>query len=300
MSSGVSGVDGCCEDVELNELDSMLDSILVTAEDEVYVLDLHSTSADGKPFATVGDTLRNRRFAQRFPVTMLLGIEEQLNGTMLEYLNNAGAVTLGFEGGSHMSPRTADTHEALVWLALHNAGILNSEDIPDLERYRELLARGERGATVYEVRYRHAIRHDDDFVMTPGFNNFDPITSGQVVAMDRNGFVRANQTGLLLMPLYQKLGDDGFFIGRRVASVWLWISELLRTLGVQNMIHILPGVNRDPDDPETLVVNTSVARLFPLQIFHLLGFRRRRWSNRKLIVSRRKHDSISPFIHSYR
>ena len=65
------------------------------------MIDLHSTSADGLPFATVGDTMRNRRFAQNLPVTILLGIEEQLDGTMLEYLNNLGAVTLGFEGGQH-------------------------------------------------------------------------------------------------------------------------------------------------------------------------------------------------------
>lgn len=283
------------EGFELTELDSVLDSILVTAEDEVYVLDLHSTSADGQPFATVGDTLRNRKFAQQFPVTILLGIEEQLNGTMLEYLNNAGAVTLGFEGGSHTSPKTVDTHEALIWLALRNAGILDAADIPELSRSRKILAQGRKGPHIYEVRYRHAIRPDDDFVMDPGFNNFDPVRAGQPLARDRNGPIRAVETGSILMPLYQRLGEDGFFIGRPVAAVWLWISEILRRIGIQKIVQILPGVHRDDDDPETLIVNTSVARLFPLQVFHLLGFRRRRWMKRKLVVSRRKHDTESPF-----
>ena len=58
----------------------------VPLKTEVFVLDLHTTSASGLPFATVGDTLRNRHFAQSLPVTILLGIEEQLEGTMLEYL----------------------------------------------------------------------------------------------------------------------------------------------------------------------------------------------------------------------
>jgi hypothetical protein len=57
---------------------------------------------------------------------------------------------------------------------------------------------------------------------------------------------------------------------------------------------LLPGVNRT-DDPETLEINTRIARFFPLQIFHLLGFRRLRWSADRLVVSRRKFDTIGPF-----
>ena len=76
------------EDREQTELLAILENILKTAKSEVYAMDLHSTSADGVPFATVGDTLRNRDFAQKFPITILLGIEEQLDGTILEYLNN--------------------------------------------------------------------------------------------------------------------------------------------------------------------------------------------------------------------
>jgi len=112
------------EDYEQSELLKIFDEILTDAKDEVFALDLHTTSAEGLPFATVGDTMRNRRFAQKFPVTILLGIEEQLDGTMLEYLNNAGAVTFGFEGGQHDSLEAIENHEALIWLALVNSGIL--------------------------------------------------------------------------------------------------------------------------------------------------------------------------------
>jgi hypothetical protein len=97
------------------------------------------------------------------------------------------------------------------------------------------------------------------------------------------------------MPLYQKQGEDGFFIGREIAPFWVWLSGVLRKLGVPGMVRYLPGVVRDPDNAENLIVNTSVARLFPLQIFHLLGFRKRRWRGERLIVSRRKHDRVSPF-----
>ncbi|MBK8464767.1 MAG: succinylglutamate desuccinylase/aspartoacylase family protein [Chloracidobacterium sp.] len=283
------------EGVELTELDHLLDGILITAMDEVFVVDLHSTSSDGMPFATVGDTLRNRAFAKKFPVTILLGIEEQLDGTMLEYLNNAGAVTMGFEGGQHLSPETVTNHEALVWLAMANSGVLDAADLPAIETSRHLLDAERRGARLFEVRFRHEISEKDEFEMLPGFKNFDRVTKGQILARDKNGPITAIESGLLLMPLYQKLGNDGFFIGREISPFWLWLSGVLRNIGIQKIIHILPGVVRDPDDPGTLIVNTSVARLFPLQVFHLLGFRRRRWIGNNLVVSRRKHDTDAPF-----
>jgi succinylglutamate desuccinylase len=133
------------------------------------------------------------------------------------------------------------------------------------------------------------------FEMRPGYNNFDPIVKGQELGTDFRGPVRANESGVILMPLYQKLGEDGFFIGREISRFWLKVSEILRALNVQDYVRYLPGVTHDPVEPETLIVNTRVARLFPLQIFHLLGFRKRRWINSNLVVSRRKHDSESPF-----
>ena len=280
---------------DLTDIARLLDSILITARSEVYVLDLHSTSADGLPFATVRDTLRNRNFAQTFPVTIILGIEEQLEGTMLEYLNNAGAVTLGFEGGQHDSPVTVENHTSLAWLALVNTGILSAADVPDLELHRARLAAGKHAPQVVEVRHREAVTADDGFEMNPGFNNFDSVTQGQIVAKNRRGPVKAPEDGMILMPLYQKLGEDGFFIGRAISPFWLKVSEVLRRLKIQDYVYLLPGVARDEHDYETLIIDTRVARVFPLQIFHLLGFRKRRWSGNKLIVSRRRHDTESPF-----
>lgn len=283
------------ERAELRELDSILDGLLITAMDEVFVLDLHSTSTGGMPFATVGDTLRNREFARKFPVAILLGIEEQLDGTMLEYLNNAGAVTLGFEGGQHLSDETAENHEALIWSGLVNAGILDAEAIPDFNMYQKRLMNKHERSRVFEVRHRHAITLENEFVMKTGYANFDPIRKGDLLGTDQNGNVTAIESGLILMPLYQKLGEDGFFIGREISPFWLGLSGILRRIGVQKIVNWLPGVSRDPRDAGTLIVNTRVARIFPLQIFHLLGFRRRRWADNKLIVSRRRHDTDGPF-----
>lgn len=283
------------EDLEQRELLKIFGEILSTPKAEVYALDLHSTSAGGAPFGTVGDTLRNRDFAQKFPITILLGIEEQLDGTMLEYLNNLGAVTLGFEGGQHFAENTIDNHEALIWLAMVNAGILAESDIAQFTDFQGVLEHATVGPRILEVRYRHAVTPKDEFEMRAGYDNFQPIARGEVLAKDSLGDVKAAEQGLILMPLYQKQGEDGFFIGRVISPFWLWLSGILRKMRVSDFIHLLPGVIKDPTEFGTFLVNTRVARFFPLQIFHLLGFRKRRWRRDSLVVSRRAHDTKSPF-----
>ena len=165
-----------------------------------------------------------------------------------------------------------------------------------LETLRRDLKKATGPARIIEVRHREAISADDEFVMNPGFNNFDPIRRGQVLARDRRGPIKAVESGMILMPLYQKKGEDGFFIGREVSRFWIWLSEILRRLNLSDWVFILPGVKRHPTERESLIVNTVVARFFPLQIFHLLGFRRRTWVGKSLVVSRRKFDTKSPFV----
>ena len=282
------------EHTELQELLIDLESAIARAEQEVFFVDLHTTSAAGKPFATVGDTMRNRAFALNFPVTMVLGLEEQINGTLLEYVNNLGFITMGLEAGQHDDISSVDNHEAAIWIATVAAGNLRSADVPEFEKSRSLLATAGGGSRVVEVRYRHAIARDDNFRMEPGFTNFQCVRRGQTLAHDRRGEITACETGVVMLPLYQTLGDDGFFLGRQVKKFWLDLSASLRRLQVGNYVHLLPGVRRDPGDKNVLSIDTRIARLLPLQIFHLLGFRKLRWTGRHLVVGRRAYDLEGP------
>ncbi len=280
--------------VERRELIAVLREALNRARGEVYFLDLHTTSAEGKPFATVGDTLRNRRFALHFPVTIVLGLEEQIDGTLLEYFNNLGAVTMGFEAGQHDAVTSIDNHEAVIWIAAAASGNFRAEDLVKLDHYQSELKRAGGGMRVIEVRHRHPIAPADSFQMKPGFRNFQPVERGQILASDRTGEIKARESGLMLMPLYQKLGDDGFFLARDVKQFWIYLSEWLRRLMISRYVHLLPGVRRDPSNDNFFIINTRIARLLPLQVFHLLGFRRRRWIDNELVVSRRAHDLKGP------
>ena len=294
IAANRSHLSSTSEGIEQSDLLIHLTDTLRRARGEIYFLDLHTTSAQSEPFATVGDTLRNRSFALKIPLMIVLGLEEQIEGTLLEYLNNLGVVTLGFEAGQHEALSSVDHHEAMIWNAVVATGNLAGEHVADLEHWQSVLKRAGRGSRVIEVRYRHAIRPDDNFRMEPGFRSFEPVTRGQLLARDRSGDIVARESGLILMPLYQALGDDGFFLAREVKRFWLNVSATLRRLRFGNFMHFLPGVRRDRRNTDVLVINTRIARLLPLQVFHLLGFRKLRWVDNSLLVSRRAYDLAGP------
>ena len=285
------------EDLEMRELLAELERVFARATGEVYFLDLHTSSADGDPFVCIGDTLRNRRFAERFCVPVILGLEEQIDGSLLEHVSNLGHITVGVEAGQHRALTSVDHHEAFVWLALVNSGMIAAADVPELETRRKTLRDASHQLHGFmEVRHRHPIVPADEFRMGEGFTNFQNIAAGQLLAHDRRGEVRASEAGRILLPLYQGLGSDGFFIAREVNMFWLRLSSGLRWLGLDKVVHWLPGVRRHPHKDTTLIIDTNLARWFGLEVFHLLGYRKRRSEEGKLVVSRRRFDHRSPRV----
>jgi len=261
----------------------------------IHFIDLHTSSAEGPPFLTVGDTLRNRDFAQRFPLPIMLGLEETIDGSLLEYLNNLGFVTMGVEAGRHDAAESVDRHEAVLWLALTTLGMLSDADAGLLRHSRALLEQASGGLPrILEVRHRHAVDAARDFRMEPGFVNFDRVDRGQLLARERGEEVRARLDGRILLPLYQGQGDDGFFIAREVGAPWLRLSATLRRLRLDRLVRHLPGIRRHPELEEVLVVNTRVARWYPLEIFHLFGYRKLRQVGAAMLVARRRHDLAPP------
>jgi succinylglutamate desuccinylase len=295
LESTLASVRGPAEDGQRRELLEVFGELVAAARGPVYFLDLHTSSADGPPFLTVGDTLRNRRFAMQFPLPIILGLEEQVDGSLLEYLNNFGFITMGVEAGQHDAPQSADRLEAVLRLALVNAGLVERSELGEADELELELQHDSRGIPpVLEVRHRHAINSESAFRMEPGYTNFQPVTQGQLLAADRDGEVSAPENGRILLPLYQGKGDDGFFIAREISVFWLRLSALLRRLRLSPLLGLLPGVHRHPEQHEVLFVNTRVARVYPLEIFHLFGFRKLRQLGTDLVVSRRRYDHSPP------
>ena len=257
----------------------------------MYVLDLHTTSGGGGPFTAFGDTLPNRAFAAHVPVPMILGLEEQLEGTLLAFLGRHGLVAVVFETGQHEEPRAVDRAEAGVWLAAAAVGLMPEAALPEAAAGRKFLQRESAAVPrVMEMRYRHAIGPGDAFRMDPGYRNFQPVALGQSVARDVRGAVRVHERGRILMPLYQAQGEDGFFLIREVTPLWLSVSYALRRMGADRLAPFLPGVRRDPAAPDIVRVDKRVARWYALQLFHLLGFRKEEDAGDVLVLWRRRWD----------
>lgn len=205
------------EDTEIVELGGELDRLIAGTRGPVMVLDLHTTSAAGIPFGVVGPTTAHRAFAHGFPIPSIVGLEELLEGVLTRYLGDRGVLTLAVEGGQSGSAEAIANLEAVVTIALAVSSVVATDDVPGLAEARAVLARA-RGALpqTVEVVIRHAITPEVEFHMEPGFANIHATSRGTLLAKDRSGEIRAPFDGLVLLPLYQAEGSDGFFYGREL------------------------------------------------------------------------------------
>ena len=207
------------EDFEMVRLLHLLDVVAERRRGPVHVLDLHTTSGRGGTFTSTADLPRNRRFAMKIPVPLVLGLDEHLEGTLLGYLDQLGYTTTVCECGQHEEPRAVTRARAAVWLAVQAAGLLPDTAVPEARRsFRIMRAARDHLPKVFETVHRHPVTPADRYRTRPGFGNFQLIRAGQVVGDDRHGKVAAPMSGRLLMPLYQELGEDGFFVVREVAE----------------------------------------------------------------------------------
>lgn len=286
------------EDEEMRALEREIRAVLERAPSGgAFALDLHTTSGPGPAFAILDDTLPNREYAMDLPVPLVVGIEEELAGTVTHHLHDEGFRVFGFEAGQHDEESSIDRAAAAVWLAMEISGVLAKHSRPEVAAARDLLERttGELPHVV-EVRYRHPVAPTDDFQMRSDrgdgqqFKNFDEVEAGRILARDKRGPIHSPEHGLILMPLYQLQGEDGFFIVRPLRPAWLKLSARLRRMNGERILPWLPGVKPHPELNDTFVVDRRWARFLARELFHLLGYRRRGPMGRFLIMTRRPHD----------
>lgn len=279
------------EEHEQAELLVAVERAVDQARGPVYLLDFHTTSGAGGLFSAFGDTLPQRAFAAGFSVPMVLGLEELVDGTLTQFFSERGLTAVTLETGRHDAPEAVERAEAAIWVALRNLGVLASEAGREAEHGERLL----RDASAHlpralEMRYRHPVRPGDGFEMVPGYRNFDPVARGDLIARDRGGEQRAPMSGRLLLPLYQKQGEDGFFLVRDFSPFWMGFSASLRRARADRFARLLPGVHAVPNDPHAVAVDRRVARFFARQLFHLLGFRKVEEEGPRLVMRRRTWD----------
>ena len=209
------------EDREQKELLDSLWPLVGVADPGVprIFLDLHTFSSPGPPFLIGSDTPGNRAFAHELHLPLIVGLQQAIGGALTEFMLPYFDISLAVEGGTHDSELARLHHEAILWSSMTSAGMVDASATPRWNELREaLIWAADDKPPVSEVIYRHTIQPEDGFRMRAGFSTFQPIQAHEELADDRNGPVLAPYDGVLLMPLYQALGNDGFFIGREIAG----------------------------------------------------------------------------------
>lgn len=294
--SGLAPVPDVYEREEMDALQALVDEIKDERRGPLVFLDLHTTSAESPPFILCGDTLRNRDFISGMPIPKILGLDERLNGPFLSYLNVMGHVTVCFEAGQHESPESYHNHLALLWVLLAKAGSLPKEKIPQLKASRKRLLEqsGKKLQAFFEVVHRYGVLETEDFSMQPGYRNFQRIKEGEHLADTQYGNVKAIVDGMIFMPLYQKQGDDGFFIIRKIPRRRVRRSVWMRRVRFQRFLPYFPGIRQHPTRKGMLLVNPKYYRVLGPSLLHVLGFRRMKREGNRLLFIKRPYDLHGP------
>ena len=208
------------EDREVKELISIVnDEIKYYRPQKLVFLDIHTTTAFGGIFAIATDNPESIRIAVELHAPVITGMMEGLQGTSLHHFNEANygyqAVPVVFEAGQHDEKLSVNRAIAAITNCMRTIGSVLAEDVEN--RHDELLIEYSKNLPkVARLVHVHRIHRGDDFVMNPGYKNFQFIKKGEALAMDKSGAIHAVANGRILMPLYQKKGDDGFFIIQEV------------------------------------------------------------------------------------
>lgn len=217
------------EDREMKELlDIMEDQIGSYQPDSIIMLDLHTTSAGGGIFSIATDRAESIRIAIELHAPVITGMLNGIQGTTLHFFNKENlrqlvptlspevAVTgVAFEAGQHNDPLSVNRCIASIINCMRSVGSVNPEHVEN--RHDQLLQEYSKDLPkVADLVKVHHIGLLDEFKMRPGYKNFQPIQRGEHLADDRHGPILAPEDGLILMPLYQPQGSDGFFLIKEV------------------------------------------------------------------------------------
>lgn len=201
------------EQHEMREIIKVLEDFPKDQFTKRYFLDCHTTSSESLPYISVQDVNDNDSWAHRFPGYKVRGFSDIVYGAIDHYMSRTGLTGFVFEAGQHTSKTSVENHEGMIWLNLQEACDL---DIKKLSSYPDCVEKFTRQNApdnkTFEIRYRYEIQKGEQFEMEPGFENFQKIEKGMLLAKSNGNEIRSEWNAYIFMPLYQAQGNDGFFI----------------------------------------------------------------------------------------
>ena len=215
-------------DPEEQEMKELLETIDAEIKDfqpkKIVFLDLHTTTAFGGIFSIPNNDPESTRIALELHAPVVKGLLKGIKGTTLHYFINENfkeeVVSVTFESGQHNEELSVHRAIAALTNCMRNIGCVQKEHVEN--RHDSILIEYSKSLpNITELVMIHGIQPGDNFKMKEGFKNFQAVKKGELLASDKHGEIRAEADGVILMPLYQAQGDDGFFLVRQVEETEL-------------------------------------------------------------------------------
>lgn len=209
------------EDLEIRGLIEIIDAEIEDYRPKrIVMLDLHTTSASGGIFAIATDSPESVRIAVELHAPVITGMLRGLRGTTLHYFTEeylkVHSVGIAFEAGQHDDPLSVNRSIAAIINCMRTINCVRVEDVEN--RHDDILLEYSKDLPkIADLILVHSIRQEDNFKMRPGYQNFQPVVKNEILAEDSNGPIRSPEDGMILMPLYQTQGSDGFFLIKKIA-----------------------------------------------------------------------------------
>ena len=201
------------EKKEMQEIIEILKGYPEAKYSKRYFIDCHTTSSDSLPYISVQEVGENDAFAHRFPGYIVRGFSDIVDGSIDKYFSKQGITGFTFEAGQHTAQTSEENHRAIILLALKEACGLDLENISDYPEFKETYEKKfEQEQKTFKIIYRHGIEDETEFRMKPGFENFEEISKGQVLAIQDGKEIKSEWDARIFMPLYKSQGNDGFFV----------------------------------------------------------------------------------------
>lgn len=182
----------------------------------VVIMDLHTTSSPRGIFAVPTTNEASKAIALGLHCPIISNMTNYIHGAMIQYyegkhIGNNEIISVAFEAGRHDDEESPSRAIAAMVNCMRTIGSVNEVHVES--KHDEVLKAYANGLPeLCRITYIHHIEEGHLWEMQPDISGFQTITKGQLLAHYDGEPVYSPQDGLILMPLYQKQGKEGFFI----------------------------------------------------------------------------------------
>lgn len=182
---------------------------------QLIVLDIHTTSSGGGIFVIPGLGKQSMKIAKKINAPVINNMLGGISGTTMHYFieehTHIRTNSLTFESGQHEDPLSINRAIAGIINCMKAINMVEKKHVENI--HDKILTEYSKDLpNVTSLIYKHAISPNDTFTMKPNYLSFQKIVQGEHLANQNGVKVLAPYGGRILMPLYQKLGSEGFYI----------------------------------------------------------------------------------------